>query len=640
MKIIKYICTIVFVLISINAFCEENKNDSIIFYKLQNATHDSTRIDIYNELSMYYVDSAGNKAIDYAQIAIELAEKHNYEYKLADSYIRLGNAYFAKNDYSKALENAIKAEKFALKNNNYYQLYRVYNNFGIIYLRTQNFEFAKINLYKALEYSELLRTSQSTYNTNIHVNININIGNYFLKIEDFDKSLSHFNEALQAIGENPTLYASKASILNNIGHIYTKKKEYENALKIYEQSYIYFCKLNHNRGKAITLNNIADQLILLKKYNEAEKYIYQADSIHKLMDDKYSQAYLYENTYNLFYQQKQYDKAIYYLEKHHATNNAIYNQELNNTISELKVKHDHEKLSLENKNKDAKIKQQQKLNTVLYIGISGLSIMVIIIIIILAQKSKLNKKLISKNIEIKNNLDYSRKIQLASMNLGNQNIRYDYFILDKPRDRVGGDFYFIHHTTEKDFFILADATGHGISGGFLSVIGIQYIKHAIDKFDNVKDIYKSLNYNLFNNITSSKNLKNESICISIISIDNNNKLSFIGSKQKLWIKRKNQELIEYKSARETLGLNCETNEIEQEIQLINEDIIYMSSDGYPDQFGGKNNTKYKYSRFRNLLNTIDNENFKSAKEILDNEIINWQNLEKQTDDILVIGIKI
>jgi len=118
-------------------------------------------------------------------------------------------------------------------------------------------------------------------------------------------------------------------------------------------------------------------------------------------------------------------------------------------------------------------------------------------------------------------------------------------------------------------------------------------------------------------------------------------LEYTGSKHKIWISSNNSKGIqEIKTNSNIIGHELNADFITAEIMLQKDEFVFISSDGFADQFGSQNKGKYKYKRFRDLLSSFNINNFNNFTSILDKELNKWKQDVEQTDDILVIGIKI
>jgi serine phosphatase RsbU (regulator of sigma subunit) len=221
----------------------------------------------------------------------------------------------------------------------------------------------------------------------------------------------------------------------------------------------------------------------------------------------------------------------------------------------------------------------------------------------------------------------------------------DSFILFKPKDIVSGDFFWIGEKEDKVFVVAADCTGHGVPGALMSMIGLEIIEKTINE-DNIElpsQILAVLNKGLEKTFSREKNIGTiirDGMDIGLCVIDKNRKkLNFAGAFFPLYLIR-NDSIIEIKGDKIIIGMNPEGVPYnDSEIDLKDEDILYIFSDGYVDQFGGSENKKFMYRRFRYLLLTIHHFPVNDQKAILDENIKTWIGRNEQVDDIMVIGFR-
>lgn len=290
-------------------------------------------------------------------------------------------------------------------------------------------------------------------------------------------------------------------------------------------------------------------------------------------------------------------------------------------------------------------------------------------------------ELIQQRNEILDSIVYARRIQQAVLppeEIFSQ-IFTESFILYKPRDIVSGDFYWI---TQKENHVViagADCTGHGVPGAFMSILAISFLNEIITK-ERVLKASLILNQ-LRDNIKKSlrqKGLEREpkdglDIALCIINTETL-EVQYAGANSPLFIVRptdenygKNQaeaifknyknisnaqyrinrfsncHLLQVKADRMPIGIHIKEKKsfTNHELQLQKNDIIYLFSDGYIDQFGGREGRKFMKKRFKQLLVDLHRKPFEKQKDILDNTIEEWQGFEyKQLDDMLVMGVKI
>ena len=242
------------------------------------------------------------------------------------------------------------------------------------------------------------------------------------------------------------------------------------------------------------------------------------------------------------------------------------------------------------------------------------------------------------NDEIEHNLQYAREIQMSCMANNQNNCPYNHFVLDIPKFTVGGDFYLMRKNEEQSIIVLADSTGHGISGGFLSVLGIQLLDSLLLKVNSLSDILKQLNNSFYSYINSSNTLKSESLCLSIIKIVGNTVI-YSGSKHKIYkYDNLEKQLFEYKTSSSIIGSEKDVCFSENSFTFNSGDWVFLFSDGYADQFD-INNHKLKYNNFKSILSECEDKTTSEMKEFIFKKHLEWKRECEQTDDILIIGIK-
>jgi len=256
-------------------------------------------------------------------------------------------------------------------------------------------------------------------------------------------------------------------------------------------------------------------------------------------------------------------------------------------------------------------------------------------------------QIVVQNQEITSSIEYAKNIQQAVLpgKVTLEKTLPEHFILFKPRDIVSGDFYWVEKKEEQIVVCAADCTGHGVPGAFMSLLGLTFLNEIVNH-EGVLKSSEILN-RLRSNIIRSMSHKDEAeqakdgMDLALVVIDQQlGMLEFSGAYNPLILVR-NGELIEYKGDKMPVGKHIveEHSFTSQRVQLENEDMIYMYSDGFPDQFGGEKGGKYKARPFKNFLTLISKEPVKMQAELLEAELENWMADEPQVDDILVCGIR-
>ncbi len=255
-----------------------------------------------------------------------------------------------------------------------------------------------------------------------------------------------------------------------------------------------------------------------------------------------------------------------------------------------------------------------------------------------------------KNKNILDSINYAKRIQDAIFPPTEliKELLPQSFVLFKPKDVIGGDFYWLEKFDNKIFIAAVDCTGHGVPGALLSIIGYNLLSKSINErghtrpSDILNDLSNGINKTLRKTMESSP--VRDTMDIALCSIDKEtNMLEFAGAHNSLYVIRKD-ELIEIPADRFPVGVILEgelrkfTN---HKMQLEKGDSLYLFSDGYPDQFGGPNGKKLKYNGFKKILLSIENLSSPDQKNTLDQTFEDWKTeSEDQTDDVLIIGVKV
>jgi serine phosphatase RsbU (regulator of sigma subunit) len=248
---------------------------------------------------------------------------------------------------------------------------------------------------------------------------------------------------------------------------------------------------------------------------------------------------------------------------------------------------------------------------------------------------------------ITDSLNYAQRIQDALLPSETYLKKYfrESFILYKPKDIVSGDFYWIGEKNDTRVIVAADCTGHGVPGALISMIGHDLLEKIIITENTLQPgkILDKMNGALGETFSREKNtgtIIRDGMDIGICSIDlKKRKMSFAGAFFPLFLIRENR-LIEIKGDRFSLGMApvgvlFRNNEMD----LLEDDMLYLFSDGYVDQFGGEENKKFMYRRFRYLLMNIHSFPLADQKAILEDNIVTWKGNNPQVDDILIIGFR-
>ena len=255
-----------------------------------------------------------------------------------------------------------------------------------------------------------------------------------------------------------------------------------------------------------------------------------------------------------------------------------------------------------------------------------------------------------KNRDITDSINYAQRIQ-ASILPPLKRLQQNFagaFVFYQPRDIVSGDFYWYDTISDSKFIIVcADSTGHGVPGAFMSMIGTTLIKDICMREDtkSPSDILKSLDQELRNTLNQNVEAERANDGMDIVVCEINLKTNYVryASAMRPMIVYKDSEEYYIKGSRSSVGGHYDKSEKEfqdEGIQLSHGDLIYMFSDGYPDQFGGPMGKKFKMVRLKNLLEDINKKPMEEQYNHVKNTFNIWKEEYPQVDDVLFMGIKI
>ena len=264
----------------------------------------------------------------------------------------------------------------------------------------------------------------------------------------------------------------------------------------------------------------------------------------------------------------------------------------------------------------------------------------------------------TQNIEILDSINYAKRLQDALIPPVEvfKKILPNSFVLFKPKDIVSGDFYWVSElTTTKNngddneklvVFSVADCTGHGVPGAFLSLIGLKILNQSLEQ-QNINSPADALDYlnkevcKTTNKHANSENVIRDGMDVAFCAINFKTlMLTFSGAKNPVYIVR-NNSLHEIKGNRHAIGYSeNQAPFVNHQYQLEKNDMLYIFSDGYADQFGGPEGKKIKYKSFREELIKNANAPVDEQKDKLNLKFENWKSGLEQLDDVCVIGVRI
>jgi serine phosphatase RsbU (regulator of sigma subunit) len=674
---------ILFLLFAINGslFSQDSLLIDSLLIELNSVKNDSARVDIYIDLCWKLRNSEPGSSVKYGTMARNLAEEINYNSALVKATSLLGVAYRNIGDYYNSITLYYEAQELAETYNDTTELGYTYINFGNLYNTIQYYADSKINLDKALDIAiELNNSRMQAYTYS-------NLGQYYITQNQYDSARLNLNKALQLRLKDNDI-EGQATSYKYIGDIYYAINEIDSSLQYYFKSKNL---LNFNVDKDLVSDLYNEIGIIYFNKNMIDSALHYCKISLKNaqeIDSKLRQRDVYLTLTKIYVAKKMIDSAFQCQSMVMTYNENLINQELSQKIT-------YEQYHAERDRNFAEIKKQRTIILLLGIIVVFVFILVFVFMKLNSKNKKINRLLRIKNEEIKQQkilvdeqneeiMLKNEEIMLKNEELNAQNdeiikqrdeiyeqkrqitdsIAYacriqeailftkiqlkdyfrDAFIFFRPRDVVSGDFYWYRKIEDKIIVIAADCTGHGVPGAFMSLLAISALEEIVFSKNILKpnEILENLRKTIKTSLKQSMDLSDsrDGIDLALCTFDITNKiLLFSGANNPLYLIRDNQlEILD--SNFNTCGIDLVERPFNQhEINYLDNDVIYMFSDGFADQFSPKRE-KFKTNRFKKLLMEIHQKDFMEQKQILEATFLNWKSTFKQIDDILIIGIKL
>jgi len=248
------------------------------------------------------------------------------------------------------------------------------------------------------------------------------------------------------------------------------------------------------------------------------------------------------------------------------------------------------------------------------------------------------------NKELVDSINYAKTIQKALFPSSETIMECfsEHFLMFYPKTTVSGDFYYVKKIHGKLIFTVGDCTGHGVPGGFMTILAINYL-HAIIKrndYDSSAHVLEILRKKIKSTFSRGGARNKDGFDIALCIFDEDARtLTYSGAYNPAWLIR-NGELIEYPATKNPVGFHYEEIPFADVVIPVQEnDSIYLFTDGFYDQFGGALDKRYTKKRFKNDLLEICNLPMNEQKKILKSRLFKWMHHSEQTDDITLMGIK-
>jgi serine phosphatase RsbU (regulator of sigma subunit)/Tfp pilus assembly protein PilF len=581
-----------------------------------------------------------SEALEYENKALKLFLEGSNKSSTANALARIGNIYCdtlnPAKDFKIAMEYYEKSLQLFTEDNHKRGIAVIYSNMAEIQIGTKEYNKALTSLLKALQMRKELGDKNG-----ISI-LMLNIGRIYNNTGDYINAELYVKQSL-AIAKEINFIEIVCGDYQVLSSIYAEKKDYKMA-------YDYLLKLKHTNDSIFNKEN-SRQIFEMKTKYETEKKEKEIELLNKdkeIKDIAYQEklkkqriilfsfviGFIIISVFSIvllrLYRQKKAANVLLAWQKGEIMEK---NEELNQQTEEITAQRDEitqQRDNLELLNKELNHQKEEIIRQRDEIEI---------------QRNDIEKK----NIHITDSIRYAKRIQQAILPSKEliERLLPDSFIFFRPKDIVSGDFYWFDKKGEnKVYFASVDCTGHGVPGALMSIHCFNLLdkalnEHHIEKPSEIVDFLDA-------NIQRTLQQKNESntvkdgMDIAICCIDKEKSiLEYAGVYNPLYLFR-NNELLEFKADRHAIGdTNRERHDgyNNHSIQLERNDVLYVFSDGFADQFGGIKNQKFMIRQFKETLLKIHLLSLAEQKLRLAEIFDAWKGSNNQIDDVLVIGVR-
>ncbi len=629
--------------------------------------------------SALYEKGVLNQAGALWEKALTIAQAAPYPVIAIRVLMNLGSLYERQADFPKALEKFLQARSLCDKYQDTTRLPMVMMNIGNVYFAQEQFE-------KALEaYSEAATYAYLAENPDFPARAAANLAVSYAKLGDYEaaKNLLQQSSLLAEAEEN---WSAATAALINLTWIEIERGNYTEALNVLHTAAKYAQKSKDPYLLAQIHLTRAHIFYQKKSYAEAINEYEAARSILEAQSAYQELEEVYGKLSELYAQVGQYQKAYQAAKELAAVIRRLSNEENTRALTRLEMSYLFEK----EKERQAQLLREEQIRTekarqiTIIISISAILVIAAAFFGIftlyrankkekeanaeLARRNALieeQKRLLEEKNEalerakrdIEESIQYARRIQLAILpDLTQLYARFpESFVLYLPRDVVSGDFYYFYPISEEvSLLAVADCTGHGVPGAFMSMVGSTLL-NKLSQEEGLKDaatylerLDEELRATIHHTIGDSK--VKDGMDIGVCVIDHRqHRMHFAGAKRPLYLFRADGSFIEIKGTRRSIGGDSMADQMpfeNHEIRLEDGMSFYLFSDGIVDQFGwemqeGKppRRTKFMPRRLKELLEKIHTLPATQQKEEIEMTILDWRRDIEQIDDICVIGVR-
>lgn len=618
------------------------------------------QLRILNEAIWEHRHHATGQYLELAKLAVKLAVRNQMKVRmedLAQAYLNLGNTAWTRSDPTLAFESLQKSQRLFRSMGNLARACFAEAIMANLHSQKGEFESAFSMIFHILDE---VRDQEAH---EVEGLANLSAGSFHFDLESYKDAFDYFIQSTECFSKI-TDEIGVARATNNAGMCLHKLGRNQEGLDYCERSLAIYAKLNQESGMAKAkrdigkilqsqgkleeaLENFLQSLLIreasllnkqagtdgvitclmdlglvliqLNRTTEAKAHLLRAMDLSEKAKAIPKLIKIHRRLSEAYQQEKNFEEALKHLEAHMELKKDMLGLETANKIKMMQTRY---ALDLVQKESELEKAKNEELNQA-YLRINA----------------------INKNLT--DSLKYAKRIQNAFLPSKHRfRLTYpDSYILNLPKDIVSGDFYWITQKNGFHLLAVADCSGHGVPGAFMSMVGMSLLNQIVNERGVLQPgkILNQINLALINNLnqqTDDHFLEGMDLALCVFD-PNFTQVVFAGSKRPLYYISEGQ-IHELKSTPVSIGYDPYTDFSERthRLDLANVDQIILATDGYSDQFGEQTGKKLMINKFKEMLLAQYQHPSEDQEAHLREYYNNWRGREAQTDDVLVVGIRL
>ena len=603
------------------------------------------------------------KAIVYANKGLEYARTISNKDYQTGFYNGLGIIYNNIGDQPSALENYYNSLTIAERFKDSSQIAMAKHNMANVYSEMGKFTNAERTFKEAKKIFALEGSVENSLGSDL------GIAGVYSNTKQYTRAISLLDSIviiLENTNKHPLVLRQAYT---QLAYIYTSQKKYAESEKWLLKS-IELAKDVSNLYTCISIVDLASVYINMGRMEDAQSKLLIASHFEELKQQKTTFAEFNRLNAKIYSSKKDYRTAYSYINRYINLIDSIEIMKNSASVDSIRLSYIDKKHSTEVKllEKEKEIQEtnlkKEKNYRILFSLIGALILLFAIFlfrsnlqrkkanILLSEQKDELaRQKLLvdEKNKDITDSIQYAYRIQKALLISDNylKQVLKEYFTFYLPRDIVSGDFYWaFKDEAGKIYIAVADCTGHGVPGAFMSMLGMAYLNEIVveRKITKPNEVLNTLRNEIITSLNQeeSKEESRDGMDMAFICIDYKNMtLEYSGANNPLIIisgnERRDVKANKFPVGKHTGDLIPFTL---HRTELKQGDMIYLFSDGYADQFGGAHGKKYQVAQLKELLLSASIKPVAEQKILFEKEFQTWKGQQAQLDDVLLFGMKI